>query len=85
VVVYENAPGDKRLVAYAVKEPEFSPDSDELRKFQKNCQITCFLAAFMLVDALPRTPNGKLDRDALPVRISRDCCHKMYEAPADRG
>jgi non-ribosomal peptide synthetase component F len=82
VVVYENTPGDKRLVAYVVKEPESSAGSDELRKFLKRKLPDYMLpAAFMFVDALPRTPNGKLDRNALPRPDQSGFDVKTYQAP----
>ncbi len=67
VGVYEPVPGDKRLVAYLVPEEDFMPNVSELREFlKKNMPEYMVPSAFVFLDALPITPNGKLDRKALP-------------------
>jgi amino acid adenylation domain-containing protein len=63
----EDVPGDKRLVAYvACGRDEVSPD--ELRAHLRTTLPDYMVpAAFVLLDALPVTPNGKVDRAALPA------------------
>ncbi|MFD5826748.1 amino acid adenylation domain-containing protein [Lentzea sp. NPDC060358] len=66
VVVREDTPGDKRLVAYVVG------TADGVREFAAR-HLPDYLvpAAVVALESLPRTPNGKLDRAALPVPDAR--------------
>jgi amino acid adenylation domain-containing protein len=69
VVLREDAPGDKRLVAYLViRHGEVAPNNSQLREFlQSKLPDHMVPAAFMFIDALPLSPSGKLDRRALPA------------------
>ena len=68
VIVREDTPSDKRLVAYLVIKQEPFPTINELRSFLKE-KLPDYMvpSAFMFLDALPLTPNGKVDRQALPA------------------
>ena len=68
VIPREDVPGNKRLVAYVVPVPEQTPTISELRRFLKE-KLPDYMvpAAFVLLDALPLLPNGKVDRLALPA------------------
>jgi amino acid adenylation domain-containing protein len=72
VLAREEAPGDQRLIAYVVPGPEATPFAAELRDFLR-AKLPDYLvpAAFVVLDALPRTPNGKIDRRALPATDRR--------------
>ncbi|MFZ0638726.1 MAG: alpha/beta fold hydrolase, partial [Candidatus Acidiferrales bacterium] len=77
----EDAPGEKRLVAYVVAESTV----EELRGFLKE-QLPEHMvpAVFVLLDALPLLSNGKIDRRALPAPDrSRPGLEKSYVAPRD--
>ncbi|WP_344174608.1 amino acid adenylation domain-containing protein, partial [Pilimelia columellifera] len=66
VIVREDQPGDRRIVGYLV--PERTATDEELREFAARALPDYMVpAAFVRVDALPLTVNGKLDRDALPA------------------
>ena len=74
VIVREDIPGEKRLVAYVV--PQTSPlnkergtvSAFELRKFMRE-KLPEYLVptAFVLLSALPLTNNGKVDTKNLPA------------------
>ncbi|HEY9649328.1 MAG TPA: amino acid adenylation domain-containing protein, partial [Coleofasciculaceae cyanobacterium] len=68
VIVREDCPGDKRLVAYLVPNPEQVPNTSKLRNSLKE-QLPDYMVPSILVvlEALPLTPNGKVDCQALPV------------------
>ena len=68
VTVWENQPGDQRLIAYLVVNGRQTPSVGELRSFLKErLPDDMAPAAFVFLDALPLTPNGKVDRKALPA------------------
>ncbi|MCE6998605.1 amino acid adenylation domain-containing protein [Saccharothrix sp. S26] len=67
VVVREDRPGDKRLVAYVVAEPGAEPDPASLRAHaEEHLPEHLRPSAYVRMDVLPRNANGKLDRAALP-------------------
>ncbi|MFB7953782.1 non-ribosomal peptide synthase/polyketide synthase [Streptomyces sp. NPDC056045] len=68
-VVREDRPGDRRIVAYPVPvEGRPAPRAEELRAHAARSLPDYMVpAAFVVVDDFPRTPNGKLDRAALPA------------------
>ncbi|MEU7599243.1 condensation domain-containing protein, partial [Streptomyces sp. NPDC039022] len=70
--VREDRPGDQRLTAYVVPAPGARPHTGELREFCAGTLPEFMVPARIVVlDALPMTPSGKLDRRALPAPGAR--------------
>lgn len=68
VVAREDTPGDTRLVAYLCATQEPAPTGSALRSFlQARLPNHMLPAIFVLLDAMPLTSNGKVDRLALPA------------------
>jgi len=73
VVAREDEPGDKRLVAYYLAAPHGAGAEEALRPEQLRRHMAESLpehmapAAYVRMEAWPRTPSGKLDRLALPA------------------
>ncbi|MEO7327721.1 MAG: amino acid adenylation domain-containing protein, partial [Minicystis sp.] len=73
VAVREDLPGGPSLAAYVVPLPGRAPRVEELRAHvKKGLPAYMVPAAFMLLDALPLLPNGKIDRRALPAPEAPD-------------
>ena len=83
VIVREDTPGDKRLVAYIIKGEAEEIDIAELRVFLKT-KIPDYMvpSAFVFIEHFPLTPNGKIDRKVLPSPVeSVQQQAKSYIAP----
>ncbi|MGH9848856.1 MAG: non-ribosomal peptide synthetase, partial [Blastocatellia bacterium] len=83
VIASKQQTGDKRLIAYLVAEGNGAPGAAELRAYLKEkLPEYMTVSAFIFLDAMPLTPNGKVDRRALPdadnVRIESEA---PYAAP----
>src|ERR1700677_5160083 len=67
VIVREDRPGEGRLVAYAVPAPGTQPDPAALRAATARALPDYMVpAAIVILDRLPLTTSGELDRRALP-------------------
>jgi len=84
VLVREDVPGERRLVAYIVPAQQPAPTTTELHSFLKEKLPEYMLpSAFVMIDELPLTRNGKLNRQALPAPdASRPALTSSYLAPA---
>jgi len=67
-VLAQDGHGEKQLVAYVAGNGDARPTSNELRGFLKDKVPEHMVpAVFVLLNALPLTANGKIDRRALPM------------------
>ena len=68
VIDSEGKLAEKRLIAYLVTQPARRATTNELRAFLLQ-ELPDYMvpAAFVVVDTLPKTPGGKVDRRALPA------------------
>ncbi len=72
VLMREDRPGNRRMLAYLVAEPDAHLTASELREHLKTSLPDYMIpAAFVTLPALPVTPNGKTDRKTLAA-ISPD-------------
>jgi amino acid adenylation domain-containing protein len=68
VLARESRTGDKRIVAYLVPALGAAIDPDDVRELARR-RLPAYMvpSSFVVLDALPLTPNRKLDRKALPA------------------
>lgn len=86
LMVREDAPGDKRLVAYVtLRRPlasSYPSMADSLRRYVAGKLPAHMLpAAFVILDSIPLNTNGKVDRMALPAPSQRPEMAGGYSAP----
>ncbi|MBJ7312354.1 amino acid adenylation domain-containing protein, partial [Rugamonas sp. CCM 8940] len=79
VLARQDQPGEKRLVAYLTGTPG---SAAELRA-ELSTQLADYMlpAAFVVLDQLPLTSNGKIDRQALPAPDMTAAALRQYAAP----
>lgn len=85
VAAVTNEGDDPRLAAYCVAATEQPPETKELERFLGERLPAYMLpSAFVFLEELPLTRNGKIDSDALPdPPIDQDVGDAHYEAPRD--
>ncbi|KAK9763050.1 hypothetical protein K7432_010635 [Basidiobolus ranarum] len=82
VVLVMGKDSSKHLVAYIVAEPREKLLISALRDLiAANLPDYMLPAAFVRLNTLPLTSNGKVDRKALPAPDREDFTQKSYEAP----
>jgi acyl carrier protein len=87
VIAREDVTGDKRLVAYVVASHEPTPTFSELRSFLKEKLPDYMIpTALVFLDLFPLTPNGKIDRRALPAPdVVRPDLQEAFVAPRSQS
>src|SRR5262249_40669116 len=82
VVGREDASGNKRLVAYLVRDQKGGHEDMARLREQLRTRLPDYMvpSQFVRLDALPLTPNGKIDRRALPAP-DRDDAARIHVAP----
>jgi aryl carrier-like protein len=82
VVLREDVPGAPRLVAYFVEKADSVRAPEALRALLAEDMPEYMIpSAWVRLDALPLSPNGKLDRAALPVPDATQTAKEDYVAP----
>ena len=83
VLAREDEPGEMRLVAYITRSQEREPSISELRRFlQKKLPDYMIPSNFIVLDAHPLTPSGKVDRLAMPAPdTARPELEEVFVAP----
>jgi aryl carrier-like protein len=83
VTLYEGAHGQNWLLGYVVVNQESLPSNNELRSYLRE-RLPDYMVpqTFMVLDAFPLLPNGKVNRRALPAPGSmRPDVEEIYVAP----
>ncbi len=82
VVAREDTPGDKQLVAYAVAAAESEISAGELREYLRQ-KLPEYMtpSAVIMLDELPITANGKVDRQGLPAPNDVQLERELYVKP----
>jgi amino acid adenylation domain-containing protein len=87
VIAREDTPGDKRLVAYYTASPNGKSETANVGAEQFRSNLSASLpeymvpAAYVRLESWPLTPNGKLDRKALPAPEADAYSTRGYEPP----
>jgi amino acid adenylation domain-containing protein len=78
---YNDASGQKSLVAYVVAKPGATLDEEEIKKSARSVLPDFMVPSqVMVLDAMPISANGKVDRKALPSPTQR-AATSQYVAP----
>ena len=80
VVAREDVPGDPRLVAYVVPRAGDIDVAELKERLSQSLPAYMVPSAFVMLQALPQTPNAKVDRKALPPP-ERTGAEAAYIAP----
>lgn len=83
VIVREDTPGDKRIVAYVVSKDKEAVEVAQLQEYLKDHMPSYMLpSAIVSLDYLPLTLNGKVNKKALPEPEHRNPSGGTYIVPS---
>nr|QEO74679.1 condensation domain-containing protein [uncultured bacterium] len=84
VMAREESNNDRRLVAYVVADTEANLGNETLRDYLREKLPEYMIpSTFVLLDEIPLTPNGKINRQAL-LAVTKDDEHRAaFAAPRD--
>ena len=87
VMAREDSPGDKQLVAYAIPQAGEQPTARALRTaLAESLPDYMIPGTYVFLESFPLTPNGKVDRNALPAPTpGRPELDEEYVAPRNEG
>ncbi len=85
IIVREDMPGDKRLVAYLLPQPGYQPSHATMREYLLFLLPEYMVPSnFVVLEKFPLTPNHKVDRKALPMPMlvspARDAVNTIISA-----
>jgi amino acid adenylation domain-containing protein len=85
-MVREDTPGDQRLTAYVVTRQQNGRDVGAIRQ-ALSARLPEYMvpAQFVFLDALPLTPNKKVDKRALPVPEKTAVVSALYVPPKSQA
>jgi amino acid adenylation domain-containing protein len=81
VIVREDIPGDKRLVAYVTSDQQAITVATVREALTGKLPNYMLPSAVVRLDAMPLTPNGKIDRKALPAPDTGRSARREFVAP----
>ncbi len=84
VIVREDRPGERRLVGYVVPAPGTQPELKAMRAHLA-AELPDYMvpSAIAVLDALPMSANGKLDRAALPAAVAAPTTGRTPRTPVE--
>ena len=85
IVVARQDSGDKHLAAYVTPQPGAAPAAEQLRAFlSEKLPAHMIPSVFVVLESLPLSPTGKVDRNALPVPSDVRSESTEISAPQDQ-
>lgn len=82
VIVREDKPGIQKLIAYLkLNDNSVLEINDYKNELKKSLPEYMIPSSFVLIDKIPRTPNGKIDKSALPAPEDLQVSESAYIEP----